>query len=242
MTCIFTRENQIETRTMSKQVLIAVVVAVATIASVSTTSVEEVLAGLSTPDLNNLLKDLDYDSALNNLEYGEAPEYFLPASVEQKIRERAESVVRPVEGDPLFDRPKGVIANQVEENGKAKAVPAAAHQAPQAPEANMAAASMLPAYCDPPNPCPLGYTSQDGCIEDFENSSEFSRIYQSRQKCICDTEHMFNCPDASNDADEDNEIDNEPPHMMASLPASGFGNPYLSGQKLPVAAKKGMDF
>merc|ERR1712186_231410 len=22
--------------------------------------------------------------------------------------------------------------------------------------------SMLPAYCDPPNPCPLGYTAQDG--------------------------------------------------------------------------------
>jgi hypothetical protein len=37
---------------------------------------------------------------------------------------------------------------------------------------------MLPAYCDPPNPCPLGYTERDGCIEDFENSSEFSRIYQ----------------------------------------------------------------
>ena len=34
----------------------------------------------------------------------------------------------PVEGDPLFERPKGVIANQVEENGKAKAVPAAVHQ------------------------------------------------------------------------------------------------------------------
>merc|ERR1712172_423190 len=26
--------------------------------------------------------------------------------------------------------------------------------------------SMLPAYCDPPNPCPLGYTAQDGRIED----------------------------------------------------------------------------
>ena len=55
--------------------------------------------------------------------------------------------------------------------------------------------SMLPAYCDPPNPCPLGYTaqvssspilslfsnltySQDGCIEDFENNSEFSQKYQ----------------------------------------------------------------
>merc|ERR1712156_732572 len=38
--------------------------------------------------------------------------------------------------------------------------------------------SMLPAYCDPPNPCPLGYTAQDGCIEDFENNSEFSQKYQ----------------------------------------------------------------
>ena len=41
-----------------------------------------------------------------------------------------------------------------------------------------AAAAMLPAYCDPPNPCPLGYTAADGCIEDFENTSEFSRRYQ----------------------------------------------------------------
>merc|ERR1712080_607509 len=30
--------------------------------------------------------------------------------------------------------------------------------------------SMLPAYCDPPNPCPHGYTSQDGCLEVFENT------------------------------------------------------------------------
>ena len=80
--------------------------------------------------------------------------------------------------------------------------------------------SMLPAYCDPPNPCPLGYTAADGCIEDFENTSEFSRRYQvisiiifkhpfaividgkcaldflkATQKCICDTEHMFDCPE-----------------------------------------------
>ena len=54
---------------------------------------------------------------------------------------------------------------------------------------------MLPAYCDPPNPCPIGYTSADGCIEDFENTSEFSRRYQATQKCICDTEHMFDCPE-----------------------------------------------
>ena len=28
-----------------------------------------------------------------------------------------------------------------------------------------AVSAVLPAYCDPPNPCPLGYTSADGCIE-----------------------------------------------------------------------------
>ena len=34
-------------------------------------------------------------------------------------------------------------------------------------------------------------------IKGFENTSEFSRRYQSTQNCICDTEHMFNCPNQS---------------------------------------------
>ncbi|VDM22369.1 unnamed protein product [Wuchereria bancrofti] len=55
--------------------------------------------------------------------------------------------------------------------------------------------NILPSYCEPPNPCPLGYTAADGCLEEFENSAEFSRNYQARQTCICDQEHMFNCPD-----------------------------------------------
>merc|ERR1712110_974119 len=37
-------------------------------------------------------------------------------------------------------------------------------------------------------------TAQDGCIEDFENNSEFSQKYQASQNCMCDTEHMFACP------------------------------------------------
>lgn len=56
------------------------------------------------------------------------------------------------------------------------------------------AGAVLPAYCDPPNPCPIGYDSKDGCVEDFENTSEFSRSYQAEQNCLCDSEHMFNCP------------------------------------------------
>uniref|UniRef100_A0A915PWG6 Neuroendocrine protein 7B2 n=1 Tax=Setaria digitata TaxID=48799 RepID=A0A915PWG6_9BILA len=61
--------------------------------------------------------------------------------------------------------------------------------------------NILPLYCEPPNPCPLGYTAADGCLEEFENSAEFSRNYQARQTCICDQEHMFNCPDKRTDDD-----------------------------------------
>jgi len=54
--------------------------------------------------------------------------------------------------------------------------------------------SILPAYCEPPNPCPPGMTSEDGCTEEFENTAEFSRQYQESQQCMCDEEHMFSCP------------------------------------------------
>jgi Neuroendocrine protein 7B2 precursor (Secretogranin V) len=52
----------------------------------------------------------------------------------------------------------------------------------------------LPAYCNPPNPCPVGYSEHQGCINDFENSASFSREYQAAQECMCDSEHMFECP------------------------------------------------
>lgn len=54
--------------------------------------------------------------------------------------------------------------------------------------------NVLPAYCEPPNPCPEGFHAEDGCQEEFDNSAEFSRNYQSQQQCLCDQEHMFNCP------------------------------------------------
>lgn len=52
----------------------------------------------------------------------------------------------------------------------------------------------VPSYCDPPNPCPIGYTAEDGCLEEFVNSASFSREYQAKQHCSCDNEHsLFNC-------------------------------------------------
>ncbi|GFQ74203.1 neuroendocrine protein 7B2 [Trichonephila clavata] len=120
--------------------------------------------------------------------------------------------------------------------------------------------ALLPAYCEPPNPCPLGYVADDGCLEEFENTAAFSREYQQHQNCMCDSEHMFDCPGAT----RENEID----ALARSFENEGLAestldrffqdlqirdghkivakkffahkpiNPYLEGEKLPVIAKK----
>ncbi|XP_003705772.3 secretogranin_V domain-containing protein 7B2 [Megachile rotundata] len=103
------------------------------------------------------------------------------------------------------------------------------------------AENALPAYCTPPNPCPVGYTS-DNCIMDFENTAAFSRDYQSAQDCMCDTEHMLHCPVDSTNS-------NSLPSMH--IQNSNFNqivdqfqaehNPFFRGEKLPIAAKKGLN-
>jgi len=142
--------------------------------------------------------------------------------------------------------------------------------------------AVLPAYCNPPNPCPVGFTAEEGCLEVFENSAAFSRAYQASQECMCDTEHMFDC--SNNNVHEDdadleqsqqdflNELrgtENDDEHRviakkfynkknhedklketkemahLAAFEARQFdgvrpdSNPFLHGDKLPIAAKKG---
>jgi len=118
--------------------------------------------------------------------------------------------------------------------------------------------AVLPAYCDPPNPCPVGYTAEDGCIEEFENTAAFSREYQAAQDCMCDSEHMFSCQQTTKDTELNtlarsiqneglthNNIDailkdmkTDKKHYTVAKKFQG-SNPYLQGDKLPVAAKKG---
>jgi hypothetical protein len=43
----------------------------------------------------------------------------------------------------------------------------------------------------------VGYSADDGCLEQFENTAVFSREFQSAQECMCDSEHMFDCPSSS---------------------------------------------
>ena len=121
---------------------------------------------------------------------------------------------------------------------------------------------VLPAYCDPPNPCPKGYTAEDGCIEveEFANEAEFSRNYQAAQSCMCDSEHMFTCPQDNSFSQVygDSQVRSPPPplaviNIIHPIQDGGFSlfglpeltnidNPFLSGSKLPIAAKKGLGY
>ncbi|XP_050520352.1 neuroendocrine protein 7B2-like [Daktulosphaira vitifoliae] len=112
--------------------------------------------------------------------------------------------------------------------------------------------STLPAYCNPPNPCPVGYTEEDGCIIDFENTAAFSREYQESQECMCDSEHMFDCGRANsvnkNNVDVDElvrkfQVEDEHKNLVAKkFHVKKAFNPYLQGEFLPIAAKKGIGF
>ncbi|CAF0741645.1 unnamed protein product [Didymodactylos carnosus] len=48
----------------------------------------------------------------------------------------------------------------------------------------------LPSYCDPPNPCPLGFETNDCDSSSMQKfTAEYSRHYQSSQDCECDDDH-----------------------------------------------------
>ncbi|KAJ2942591.1 hypothetical protein O0L34_g11122 [Tuta absoluta] len=97
--------------------------------------------------------------------------------------------------------------------------------------------AVLPAYCNPPNPCPVGYTEEQGCITEFENTAAFSREYQLAQRCMCDGEHMFSCPNSDSDLD----LRFSDHKNLVAKKLAGGDNPFLMGDRLPIAAKKGFD-
>ncbi|XP_014677961.1 PREDICTED: neuroendocrine protein 7B2-like [Priapulus caudatus] len=84
----------------------------------------------------------------------------------------------------------------------------------------------ISAYCNPPNPCPVGYTAADNCLVDVPNTDAFSRDYQMAQQCPCDKEHMFYCHEDASDAIDDN------------MRLDEGTNPFFLGETLPVISKK----
>jgi hypothetical protein len=95
--------------------------------------------------------------------------------------------------------------------------------------------AVLPAYCDPPNPCPPGFSGDDGCLEEFDNSAEYSREYQGRQNCLCDEDHMFTCPPNHRKASESlrDEVDEFSQALNVLLDKAG-----IKDQHKTLVAKK----
>ncbi|XP_064623009.1 uncharacterized protein LOC135485163 [Lineus longissimus] len=125
----------------------------------------------------------------------------------------------------------------------------------------------LPAYCEPPNPCPKGYSEDKNCQKDVKDTAEFNRQLikekQSKGECACDSEHMKKCPHnrpnintksdsgdlaallKNNDfggSKRNKLVAKKAPHMIrkryiADEKRARYGY-YWKGQKLPTVAKK----
>jgi len=112
---------------------------------------------------------------------------------------------------------------------------------------NVKSDDSLPFYCHPPNPCPSGYRSNDGCYEFIEDNAEEQKYWieqmQLRGMCACDEEHMFNCPrnvvDSSSQAQKiiiDNKLNDA---INNFLDVENKENPWVKGDKRrSLAAKK----
>ncbi|XP_067681888.1 neuroendocrine protein 7B2-like isoform X2 [Haliotis asinina] len=120
----------------------------------------------------------------------------------------------------------------------------------------------LPAYCNPPNPCPIGYNAKDNnCVENFNNSADYNRELMAKQDCPCDTEHMFACPEGRGTVSSKSQGDSAAIKQNSFMPdetkreslvakkspelsrnkrstAETVPNPYFVGQIMRVTAKK----
>lgn len=87
-------------------------------------------------------------------------------------------------------------------------------------------------YPDPPNPCPLGKTAADGCLENAPDTAEFSKEFQKHQH-LYDPEHDYSALAKWNKERLYQKLKGAPKRRKRSA------NPYLQGQRLDnVVAKK----
>ncbi|KAJ8341456.1 hypothetical protein SKAU_G00337470 [Synaphobranchus kaupii] len=88
------------------------------------------------------------------------------------------------------------------------------------------------AYPDPPNPCPLGKTAVDGCLENSPNTARFSKEFQQHQR-LFDPERDYPMLAKWNKELLYEKLNGGAKRKKRST------NPYLMGQRLDnVVAKK----
>ncbi|XP_074662047.1 uncharacterized protein LOC141914684 [Tubulanus polymorphus] len=97
----------------------------------------------------------------------------------------------------------------------------------------------LPAYCEPPNPCPKGYNEDKNCVKGVEDTAEYNRKYildqQESGVCACDSEHMKHCPENQPKIDTKQDANAD---LKALLEGENLGNPYVKGNKRDTLTAK----
>ncbi|GAB5572612.1 neuroendocrine protein 7B2 isoform X1 [Prionailurus iriomotensis] len=90
-------------------------------------------------------------------------------------------------------------------------------------------------YPDPPNPCPVGKTVDDGCLENTPDTAEFSREFQLHQH-LFDPEHDY---PGLGKWKQETPLREDEGRTDTKAEVVGNINPYLQGQRLDnVVAKK----
>merc|ERR1712127_33824 len=115
----------------------------------------------------------------------------------------------------------------------------------------------LPAYCNPPNPCPIGYHGEECDSRPYkEFTAEYSKYHQEIQDCMCDDDHN-DCSNHINKKSSDDYtkyikdlqlnkkderfsavVAKKSPRMKRDLSRQQKFNPYLQGELLNHVAKK----
>ncbi|XP_021344861.1 uncharacterized protein LOC110444832 [Mizuhopecten yessoensis] len=89
---------------------------------------------------------------------------------------------------------------------------------------------VLPAYCNPPNPCPIGYKADDNCLETFANTPDNNRNLMKQQDCPCDSEHMLSCPNDKGRINTQSQSTDDISNMLQSIDLADSmedNNPYF---------------
>lgn len=106
----------------------------------------------------------------------------------------------------------------------------------------------LPFYCHPPNPCPKGYTGEDGCQELIEDTADMQKAWIEKMMekglCTCDEEHMFDCPAtaerdvSSKQTDAEQQAFDDVLERILGEQHESVDNPYVGGQKRQTLVAK----
>lgn len=168
-----------------------------------------IFKGLLPIDLDTILDELKEQSRANQPRVED--ENTSSAFESDSKRETSTSASRYGDGE-YIDHPLALIGHQYMQGGAGEGRqllgPDGTFENVQVVKSDHA----VPSYCSPPNPCPIGFTAKDGCLEQFINSASFSREYQAKQQCSCDNEHsLFNCasPVTSGEGDTYSQKSNE---------------------------------